>query len=119
MEPLIEEKRQHPRYKIKKLAGYLKLAENGETIDCHPVDVSAGGVGIFSPDRLTPGATLFLVVDEMEIPFETIWDLRDWYKPKNQENEFIKKGFYRYGLVLKDDNYDLMDIFEKNGCFDD
>ena len=87
----------------------------GKLIDAHEnslvsraVDVSEQGLGIISSSDLEIGATVYLLIKDLEIKLTVAWKQRG----------YAKKDMFRYGLVAGDPLIRIDAIFEECGCME-
>lgn len=105
--PLFAERRLASRKKLTGLLPGKLILENGKgNVSARTVDITPHGLGIISPDLFKVGASLLLKVAEMDIRMEVMWGQPD----------FGKHDLYRYGLLCRDTEVDLEEIFIKSGC---
>jgi len=90
-------------------------AESREEIFCFPVDVSRGGLGIYSSELLVAGTELLLVVGNRKIRMEVVWCLPEAMDLLLREIDSSIECMYRYGLSLLSD-CDLEKVFKNHGC---
>lgn len=105
--PLFKEKRLSVRKRLTGLMPGRLQSEHGVDISCQLKDVSTHGLGIVSQEQINLGDCLNLVMhDGTNIQLSVSWG----------QPGFGKRDEFRYGLVTKDPNIDLEQIFIDTGC---
>jgi hypothetical protein len=104
--PLFKEKRLSTRLALSGLLPGRLLTVDGKDVDCKPKDVSKNGFGIQSDSILPTGAILILKMKNVSVQLEVAWS----------QPGFGKRDQTRYGLVTKDMNINLEQIFIEAGC---
>ena len=108
-QPIVLEKRIHPRQKVLRfLPGKLYREDdlNGDQIPCRPLDVSAMGLGIFTEEELEEGDRLILRLQGEDVELIVVWMM---------ESPGETVGF-RYGLKAKQAGVNLEEIFARHNC---
>lgn len=118
---MLKELRQHERLKVKRLPGVLLNAATQESIPCEAIDVSKHGLGIVSSLWVPPQLDVLLIVGSLTVKLEIVWGIEEREGPAwaRKDEPRPQERIYRYGLRLcqPDGDVDLMDIFQKEGCF--
>jgi hypothetical protein len=92
----------------KKLTGLMpgRFQIDGRDVSARPVDISEHGIGILVASEYKPGTLAVLVIKDVKVELEMKWGQPD----------FGKHDMWRYGLVCKDQNINLEQIFIEKGC---
>lgn len=104
--PLFIDKRLKPRKMLTGLLPGPLVNEQGQKLNCKPVDISENGLGILTSELLKEGDTLTLMVPDTTVVLKVSWGKRD----------FGKQNLYRYGLNIEGETTNLEKIFLDAGC---
>ena len=98
------ERRKDIRLDLTELIARLRLLPEKREIDFSPINVSRGGISIFTTESLAPGQALLLEIDEV------IFELRVKWCQSNPDN----LATFRCGLELVDDTVALDKVVKKH-----
>ena len=102
-----KERRINKRYALTGvIPGRIQVESTNSDLNCRPIDISNGGLGLISSTNLQVGDRLVLYFRDQKIIMEV-----QWVQP-----DFAKSDAFRYGLALEDKSLDLIEIFLSAGC---